>query len=113
MIGHMSRPNIVTAAFEYDPGDPPGYLGGIARIGRAAGGSDLAVKLFELPAGEKLCPYHYEYEEEWLILLAGELDLRTPLGIERLATGDVVRFPPGPDGAHQVSTPPQAAGPAR
>jgi uncharacterized cupin superfamily protein len=101
----MGRPNIYDASFEYDEEDPPGYRGAVARIGREAGGTETAVKLFELPGGESLCPYHYEYVEEWLILLDGELDLRTPAGTERLRTGDVVRFPPGPDGAHKTTNP--------
>ena len=50
----MARPNIFNAEFEYDDADPPGYRAGIARVGRLAGGEELAVKLFELPAGESL-----------------------------------------------------------
>jgi uncharacterized cupin superfamily protein len=101
----MPHPNIYTPDFEYDPEDPPGYRGGVVRVGREAGGTDLSVRLFELPAGEALCPYHYEYEEEWLVLLEGELDLRTPTGTERLARGAVARFARGPDGAHKTTNP--------
>lgn len=63
--------NIYGARFEYDPEDPDGYRSGIARVGQAAGGEALAVKLYEIPPGESLCPYHYEYEEEWLVVLDG------------------------------------------
>ncbi len=101
----MTHPNIYTTDFEYDPEDPPGYLGGVSRIGQDAGGKDTSVRLFELPAGEALCPYHYEFEEEWLIVLEGELDLRTPAGTERIARGAVVCFPKGPDGAHKTINP--------
>src|SRR5581483_11453749 len=66
-------------------------------------GEELAVKLFEIPPGEELCPYHYEYVEEWLLVLDGTPSLRTPSGEEQLDRGDVVRFPAGPDGAHKLS----------
>ena len=58
--------------------------------------------MFEIPAGQSLCPYHYEYEEEWLIVLEGSVLVRTPAGEQALARGDVVAFPPGPDGAHKA-----------
>jgi len=99
----MSHPNVFSAEFEYDDSDPPGYQGGFARIGRLAGGEALAVKLYELPAGQSLCPYHYEYEEEWLLLLEGKLDLRVPGGEHELTKGDLVCFAPGPEGAHKVT----------
>ena len=107
------RPNLHTAEFTYDDADPPGYRGGAAQISHAIGGTDTSLKLFELPPGESLCPYHYEYVEEWLLLLSGELDLRTPSGMERLPSGAVVCFPAGPDGAHKVTTPADAAQAAR
>jgi uncharacterized cupin superfamily protein len=99
----VSEANIYRAQFEYDPGDPEGYQSGIARVGRAAGGQALAVKLFEIPPGESLCPYHYEYEEEWLVVLEGAVMLRVPDGDEQADRGDVVCFPPGPAGAHKIT----------
>jgi uncharacterized cupin superfamily protein len=95
--------NVFDPDFEYDESDPPGYRGGVARVGKEAGGKDLAVKLFEVPPGESICPYHYEYEEEWLILLEGNVMLRVPDGERLLARGDVVCFPSGPGGAHKVT----------
>ena len=99
----MPDPNVFTADFEYDPDDPEGYRCGMARVGEAAGGDELAVKLFEIPRGQSLCPYHYEYVEEWLVVLDGTLDLRRPNGVEPVGRGDVVRFAPGPDGAHKLT----------
>ena len=101
----MTIPNVYDVEFEYDPEDPPGYRSGIARVGKAAGGQEQSVKLFEIPAGEALCPFHYEYTEEWLVLLDGELDLRTPSGTKRIVKGAVVCFPPGPHGAHKTTNP--------
>ncbi len=87
----------------YEEGDPDGYRSAQADIGRAVGGAALAAKLYELPAGESVCPYHYEYEEEWLLVVDGTVVVRTREGEEALARGDVLCFPPGPAGAHKVS----------
>lgn len=98
----MSEVNVFNAAFEYDPADPAGYRAGVARVGTAAGGRDQAIKLFEIPPGESICPYHYEYEEEWLLVLDGAVALRTPAGERSIDRGALVCFPKGPDGAHKV-----------
>ena len=59
--------------------------------------------VYELQPGEKAWPYHYELsEEEWLFVIDGELVLRTPQGNSTLRAGDIVCFPVGPDGAHQM-----------
>jgi uncharacterized cupin superfamily protein len=102
-IGAVARANVFDAEFEYDNSDPQGYRSGMARVGQAAGGRDLTVKLYEIRPGEALCPYHYEYEEEWLLVLDGSIELRTPDGTEELRRGDVVCFRPGPDGAHKTT----------
>ena len=39
---------------------------------------------------------------EWVIVLRGEPTLRTPEGEHVLKEGDVVAFPRGKDGAHQI-----------
>lgn len=107
----MPHPNLFNAEFEYDPEDPAGYRAGTARIGQAAGGTELSVRLFEVPPGESLCPYHYEYVEEWLLVLDGELVLRVPGGEQPVGRGDVVRFAAGPEGAHKLTN--RSAVPAR
>jgi uncharacterized cupin superfamily protein len=100
----VRRANVFTDEFVHEDSDPPGFRSGAANVGRTAGGEALAVKAFELPAGESLCPYHYEYEEEWLLVLEGTATVRTPEGEFELATGDIVCFPPGRAGAHRVSS---------
>jgi uncharacterized cupin superfamily protein len=95
--------NVFDSGCEYDPDDPDGYRSGVAHVGREAGGSANTVKLFETPPGQSICPYHYEYEEEWLLVLAGEPMLRGPDGERQLRTGDLVCFPVGPAGAHKVT----------
>jgi len=107
------RLNLYTRELQCDDEDPPGYRGAYLRISQALGATETSLRVFELPPGESLCPYHYEYVEEWLLLLSGELDLRTPSGTERLMAGAVACFPSGPDGAHKTTCPPGAAEPAR
>lgn len=95
--------NLFTAGFEYDEGDPEGYRCGAASVGEDAGGVANSIKLYEVPPGQSVCPYHYEYEEEWLLVLEGEVILRTPEGERRIEGGELVCFAPGPDGAHKVT----------
>ncbi len=94
--------NVFGVDFEYDESDPAGFRSGVAAVGKAAGGEALTVKLYEVPPGENLCPYHYEYEEEWLVVLDGAVRVRSPGGEQELGRGDIVCFPPGPSGAHKV-----------
>lgn len=100
----MTRPNAFDADFSGgdDPRDPEGYRGAEAPFGKAAGGKELIVRLFELPAGQTLCPYHYEYVEEWLLVMTGEVQVRTPAGASSARAGDIVCFVAGPEGAHNV-----------
>ena len=105
----MKRVNLFDAEFEYDDADPEPYKAGVARVGQAAGGEALAIKLYEIPPGQSLCPYHYEYEEEWLIVLQGTVIVRVPDGEHESGAGDTICFPPGPAGAHKVTNNAQAA----
>ena len=58
----------------------------------------------EVEPGNKLWPYHTHYfNEEWVIVLRGQPTLRTPDGEQVLNEGDVVCFPRGKEGAHQIS----------
>ena len=100
----MPRFNLFAAEAEYDSDDPDGYGAGMARFGPQIGAKMLGGSIYELPAGRSICPYHYEYgNEEWLIVLDGRPTLRRPEGDEELARGDVICFPPGPEGAHKVT----------
>lgn len=98
----MRRVDVLSIECNYDPTDPDGYRSAVANVGQAAGGEALAVKVYELPSRESLCPYHYEYQEEWLLALDGAVVVRTPEGEQELERGEVVCFPPGPAGAHKV-----------
>ena len=86
-----------------DPGDPEGFRASRARIGPQVGADRTGASLYEVPPGEAVCPYHYEHgEEEWLLVLAGRPSVRTPEGVEQLEPLELVFFPMGPDGAHQI-----------
>jgi uncharacterized cupin superfamily protein len=98
----LRRASFLTGEMEFDSSDPEGYRSGQVRVTRAIGAQALAVKVFEIPAGQSLCPYHYEYEEEWLVVLDGSVLVRTPNGEESLQAGEIVHFPAGPTGAHKV-----------
>jgi uncharacterized cupin superfamily protein len=85
------------------PAGAPGDRGRAARVGRMIGAARLGMSVYELPPGEAIGPYHFEWtDEEWLIALAGTVSFRGPDGEQTLELGDVVCFPAGPDGAHQV-----------
>jgi uncharacterized cupin superfamily protein len=94
--------DVFSGGCEYDASDPAGFRSAVMDLKEALGGQALAVKVFELPPGESLCPYHYEYEEEWLVVLEGAVRLRTPNGEKVLARGAAACFCAGPAGAHRV-----------
>ena len=100
----LARVNLDELVPEYDDSDPPGYRTGMARFGKSIGATQMGASLYELQRGQSVCPYHYEYpEEEWLVVLDGRVTVRHPDGEDELAKGDIVCFPPGPDGAHKVT----------
>jgi uncharacterized cupin superfamily protein len=100
----MRRFNLTNADPQYDDGDPEGYRAGRDRLGPRLGATQLGASVYELPTGQSICPYHYEYpEEEWLLVLSGRVGVRTPAGEEELGPMEVVAFQFGPEGAHKVT----------
>jgi uncharacterized cupin superfamily protein len=98
----MRRVNLREQAFGYDD-DPDGFRSGMARFGPQLWARQTGASLYELAPGQALCPYHYEYgDEEWLLVVAGRPSVRDPDGTHELEPLDVVFFPRGPEGAHQV-----------
>ena len=71
-------------------------------IAGALGSEETAMYLYDLDPDESL-PYHYEYVEEWLVVVDGTVVARTPEGDHELQRGDLVRYPAGPEGAHQIA----------
>lgn len=99
----MKRFNWHTAELASDDGDPDAYRIRYASIGRAIGAEHLGGQLVEIAPGQRSFPYHWEAgQEEWLIVLAGTPTLRSPGDPKPLRPGDVVCFPAGPEGAHQL-----------
>jgi uncharacterized cupin superfamily protein len=86
-------------ANEWD--DTEDWSGGRAKERRLVGrGVFLGATVYELDP-ECWVIYHAHHgSDELLLVLEGSPTLRTPAGEQRLRAGDVVHFPPGPDGAH-------------
>jgi uncharacterized cupin superfamily protein len=74
------------------------------RVGRHAGAERLAATLYELEPGAPVSPLHFHHgNEELLFVLEGTPTLRHGQDNERLlAAGEIVAFPAGPRGTHQV-----------
>jgi len=87
----MTIPNIFTAEFE-----------GRLDVAAAFGSDTTAMFVYDVAPGEGSSPYHYEYVEEWLLVVDGSVVVRVPEGERSLERGDLVRFPPGPEGAHKI-----------
>jgi uncharacterized cupin superfamily protein len=71
-------------------------------VGAATGSSDTAMFIYDIAPGAASSPYHYEYTEEWLLVVDGTVTVRTPDGEQTLERGALARFPAGPDGAHKI-----------
>jgi uncharacterized cupin superfamily protein len=71
-------------------------------VARSLGSAAMSMFVYDLAPGQSSCPYHYEYDEEWLLVVEGTIVVRTPGGEQTLASGDLVCFSPGPAGAHKV-----------
>jgi len=95
-------PNLLQPEFD-DVRDHPGFACRRARLGRQAGARSLGASLWELPPGEAAYPYHFHHvEEELIAVVSGRPSLRTPEGWRELEEGEVVAFPVGEAGAHQL-----------
>src|SRR4051794_30162718 len=63
------------------------------------GSSELAMYVYDLAPGAGLCPSHYEYVEEWMLVVSGEVTARGPDGTRTAGAGSLIRWPAGPEGA--------------
>ena len=62
-------------------------------------GGDLMF-IYDLAPGQSQSPYHYEYAEEWLLVVDGTVVLRAPsTGSTRWNAETFLCFAPGPAGA--------------
>jgi uncharacterized cupin superfamily protein len=95
-------PNIFDKEFD-ELRDGDGAAKRVTRIGAKAGAERIGATIWDLDPGATAYKYHFHYgEEELLIVIEGRPTLRTPDGERELAPGEVVGFPVGPAGAHQL-----------
>jgi uncharacterized cupin superfamily protein len=101
----VRRFNLFAPEFDHSS-ERDGYQWRGASVGDAVGADEIGASLYRLEDGQKTYPYHFHHvNEEWLLVLAGSPTVRTPSGERVLRKGDVLCFPVGPDGAHQVTGP--------
>ena len=104
----MSNPprpviNATTVEVSAGPGGPPGFSIRVRQLGSPLGAELLGATVYELDPGAHAGPYHYEIgNEECLLVLAGTPTLRHPEGRDVLEAGDMVMFPEGEPGAHEL-----------
>jgi uncharacterized cupin superfamily protein len=73
------------------------------RATRLPRGEQLGGTVYEIAPEGTSGYYHFHHgAEELLVVLRGRPTLRTPDGERQLEEGDVVHFPVGPNGAHQL-----------
>ena len=83
--------------FESDEGWAAG------RATRLPRGQHIGATVYEIAPEQTSGYYHFHHgAEELLVVLRGAATLRTPEGERELEEGDVVHFPVGPEGAHQL-----------
>lgn len=67
-------------------------------------GVKTMVNIYEIPPLKSAYPYHYHLkDEETFFILSGEGLLRTPEGERTVSAGDLLFFPPSPEGAHKLT----------
>jgi uncharacterized cupin superfamily protein len=95
------QPNVFADEWENLYPQVEGWKSNVRRL--VPPGSTLGMSVYELLPGQTQCPYHFHHgNEELLLVLRGRPSLRTPDGENELEPGDVVHFPRGASGAHQV-----------
>ena len=73
-------------------------------LAERAGSERLGASLYEIEPGQATFPYHWHTaNEEVLLVLEGTVTLREPTGTREVGAGEVVAFPHGERGAHQLS----------
>jgi uncharacterized cupin superfamily protein len=96
------NPNVFSSDFE-EQSEQEGFRCRGTMVAAAAGSERLGASVYEVPPGEASSVYHYHVaNEELLIVLRGRPHLRTPDGWRQLEEGEVVAFPIGERGAHQI-----------
>jgi uncharacterized cupin superfamily protein len=104
-MGAVQRVNMFVPEFDHTS-EREGYRWRGARVGKVLGAARIGASLYDVPDGQRTFPYHFHHGmEEWLFVVSGTPVLRGPDGERDLRAGDLVCFPPGPEGGHQVRGP--------
>ena len=97
-------PNVFEPEFDERSSDREGFSYQGTQVGAHAGSERLGASVYELSSGNAMFPYHYHLaNEELLIVLRGRPHLRAAEGWRQLEEGEVVAFPRGERGAHQLA----------
>jgi uncharacterized cupin superfamily protein len=95
-------PNVNQPEFN-DVREHPGFRARRARVGLQGGATKTGLSYWEVDPGEAAYPYHAHMgEEEIIVVMHGRPSLRTPDGWREHEEGEVVVFPTGERGAHQI-----------
>jgi len=98
----VNRINIDEAAAEHSV-DPGNFEATLREIGDLIGARKLGYWMVDLAPGKRFCPLHaHQLEEEMFIVWEGTPTIRTPRGTFVCRPGDVIAFPVGDVGAHQL-----------
>jgi len=100
---YVNRINVEEALSEHFA-DPSGrYESDDQELGLLIGARKLGYQMVTLAPGKRFCPLHVEdHEEELFIVFEGKPTVRTLRGDVACKPGDVICFPPGDVGAHQL-----------
>jgi uncharacterized cupin superfamily protein len=95
--------NLLACEVDAHDDGPAGHRFRATSVSSRLKASLTGLGIYELEPGEATWPYHFELvEEEWLIVIVGEVTVRTPDGERALRAGDAVCFPAGAAGGHAV-----------
>jgi uncharacterized cupin superfamily protein len=92
----MSDENIWTD--DWDEGED--WSGGGAKTKRLSRADQLGATVYELGPGNFVVYHFHHAAEELLVVLDGEMTMKTEEGERLVQRGEVVLFPVGPAGAH-------------
>jgi len=96
-------PNIFEPDFDQRR-DEPGFCSRRARLGWQLASQRLGASIWEIEPGEAAYPFHYHLaEEELLVVLMGRPSVLVDGAWSQLEPGDVLSFPRGEEGGHQVA----------
>jgi hypothetical protein len=56
--------------------------GGRIDVGQATGSTEILMFIYDLAPGQSSSPYHYEYDEEWLLVVEGTVVDSAPAPLE-------------------------------